>query len=126
MGVFNTTFRPQAGGDFAGDSINVDAQDTTTPGAEQILFTSTVPSGKIWSILQLNVICRSDTSFQLYMDTDMIASGRTGAGQSNVVFSWRPTREAIAGKVIELKCKQLAGKPSVDVEAYLQARELTT
>lgn len=125
MSNLTSTARPQVDFTQSGDPKFIDVQDLTTPGVEQTLFSDIVPGGKQYSLLQLTVICRQEGSFNLYQNSDIIASGRTGAAQSNVNFSWSPFRSISAGDTISLKFKEMTGKPVVDVESYLQARELT-
>lgn len=123
---FSTTYRTVPSGESGGSAKFIDVQDLTTPGIEQTLITQLIPAGKLYNILQVTVVCRQEGAFKVLIDSDIIASGRTGAAQSNVSFSFRPYRVANEGETLELKFTGIAGKPSVDIEAYLQAREVTT
>lgn len=125
MSNVTSTFRPGPSGDNSGDEKFFDIEDLTTPGTEQTLLTAIVPSGKNYNLLQVTLVCRQEGAFKLYLDSDLIASGRTGSAQSNVIFPFKPFRIAGEGKTIELKFTGLPNKPSVDIEAFVQAREIT-
>lgn len=123
---FSTTYRTVPSGETGGDAKFIDVQSLTTPGSEQTLITQVIPAGKQYNLLQVTVVCRQEGSFKVLIDSDIIASGRTGAAQSNVSFAFLPYRIANASETLELKFTGMAGKPAVDVEAYLQAREIST
>ena len=125
MANARSTYRALPDSDGSGAAKFVDVQDATTPGSEQTLHTEVVPAGKQFNLLLCNLACRQEGSFKVLIDSDIVASGRTGPAQPNAVFSWRPYRPAAAGATISVKFTAMAGKPSVDVEMYLQARELT-
>lgn len=104
-----------------GDPLFVDASDTTTPGTEQTLLNYTVPALKTLNLLSVQIICRQETSFQIFGDSNLIGSGRTGAATPNVNFGYRVARSFAAGKLIEVKATARSGSAAVPIECYLQA-----
>lgn len=124
MSTSTQTFRGKVQLEQTGDRYTQFIQDTTTPGLEQTLFTYTVPSGKTHIMLALRVVTKHEGSFTLDYDSTVIASGRTGAAQANILFNWHPYHSVAADSIVTLKYKGISNKPSVDIEAYLEAREI--
>jgi hypothetical protein len=124
MSVSTQTFRGKVDQSIAGDDFFKDIQTVTTPGAEQTILNETVGVGKQINLLQLFVTCRMDGFYRVYIDTTVIASGRTGAATPNCYFNWTPYRKAIAGEQIMIKFTSRSDKPVSDLEAYLHAREV--
>lgn len=104
-----------------GEALFVDSSDTTTPGSEQSLMTYTVPALKTMNLLSVQIVCRQETSFQIYGDSTLIGSGRTGASSPNVNFVYRVARSFAAGKLIEVKATARSGSAAAPIECYLQA-----
>lgn len=104
-----------------GSPLFVDASTITTPGTEQTLTTYTVPALKTANLLSVQVVCRQECTFQIYGDTALIGSGRTGAAVPNVNFTYRVARSFIAGKIIEVKATARSGSAASSIECYLQA-----
>ena len=107
-----------------GTPVFTDAQDLTTPGVEQTLFTFAVPALTTRNLTSLKVACRLPTTFNLYAGGAIIATGRTGAGIPNASFVWTPVRAIATGTTIELKLLARAGLPATDVEAYLMSSDV--
>jgi hypothetical protein len=100
-------------------------QTDTTPGSWQVLINETVGSGKQINLLRVDLTCRMDGVMEIYIDSDLIGSGRTGPAEKNIGFDWTPFYPAAVGEVIQVKFRAHSNKPIDKVEAYLQARELT-
>jgi hypothetical protein len=109
----------------AGDPYFKDVQTTSTPGTEQTLYTETIGAGIDVNLFAVYVICRQEGSYKVQINSDIIASGRTGAAQSNVYFRWQPFRTVEAGQTLSVKFTAMTGKPASDVECYIQGREIT-
>jgi hypothetical protein len=104
-----------------GDPLFVDASADTVPGSEQTLLSYTVPSLRTINILSVQVVCRQESSFQIYGDGILIGSGRTGAAAPNVNFGYRVARSFAAGKLIQVKATARSGSAAAPIECYLQA-----
>lgn len=96
----------------------------TTPGAEQVLFSVSVPLSILRQLRRLAVICRMDCVWRLELSSVVVASGRTSPGYPESVFTWNPERPAVAGSSVELFFTQSSYQPVSVVEAYLQAADL--
>jgi hypothetical protein len=125
MSKSNQTFRGKLSGVTAGDPLFFDAQSTTTPGSTTTLITHTVASGKVLYLLSADITCRQQGVFIIKIDSDIIASGRTGAGNMNPYFVWVPYREASTGEIVKIEFSAMSGRPSTDIEAYLQTRNVS-
>lgn len=116
--------RPSASIDISGDPLFIEEITVTTPGTEQTLITQLVPASKKNRILKVTVTCNLEGTFRVFIDSDQIASGRTGPGVYNAEFDWRPYREVLSGETIYVKFEAMGSRPATDVEAYFQGREL--
>lgn len=125
MGIVNSSISSTTGNFLtSGSAYFKEVQTTTTAGVEQDLINETVSAGKKVLLLQSFITCRMEGKWRILIDSDEIASGRTGAAVANSDFSWLPYRQASAGQTVTVKFLARSGSPSADVEAYLQAREL--
>lgn len=97
----------------------------STPGVQQTLITSTVPSGKIRYLQQVILSCRIEGTFEILANGVLVGSGRTGASLPTVQFPYVPPRPFVAGTVITVKLTTRTGSPSASVEAYLQATDVS-
>lgn len=95
-------------------------QSVTTPGAEQVLMTWTVGANEIEKLYQLDVICRMESIWELDIDSNIVASGRTGAAKPKDLFSWVAGRDAPSNSTVTLKLKSRSGAPIVPCEVYVQ------
>ena len=99
----------------------VDASETTTPGVEQTIISYTVPALQTFNLLNVAVICRQESAFQVFADASLIGSGRTGPASPNVNFSYRVARSFPAATIIEVKATARSGSVAAPIECYLQA-----
>lgn len=104
----------------SGSPVFADAATVTTPGSIQTILSYTVPAAKTLNIFSVTVICRQESTFQIYGDSLLIGSGRTGAASPNVNFGYVVPRSFIAGKLIEIKATARNGSSAADIEGYLQ------
>ena len=110
----------------AGSAKFVDYQGNSNPGNWQVLINETVPTGKKYYLLKLFLSYRYEGLMQVYIDSDLVGSGRTGPGEKNIGFDWAPFRTATAGAVVKVQFRAHSNRPIDSVETYLQAREVTT
>lgn len=103
-----------------GTPIFIDQSSLTTPGSLQTLLSYTVPVLKTLNILAVTLVCRQEASFQIYGDSLLIGSGRTGPASPNVNFSYAVARSFIAGKLIEIKAAARNNSAATDIECFLQ------
>lgn len=96
-----------------------DFEGETTPGAEQILISETVPVGELWRLAQTHVSTVNDGVMRVRVDGDLVASARTAPGNPNAPFSWSIKRPILAGGAIELAFEAYGDQPLADLEAYL-------
>lgn len=108
----------------AGDAVYDSFVGVTTPGVEQALISSVVPTGKMRKITSAVVSSRSYGSYYVLAGSDIIGSGRTGPEKSKDSFLWNPRRVAMAGEVISLKFTAHASSPVNDIEAYMMSSDL--
>ena len=109
---------------YEGTPVYLQVETTTTPGVEQTLITSTVPAATTRTLHRLSICCRMESSYKVFADGQIIASGRTGAAVPNSDFAFTPPRALDEGTVLEVVFQSRSGAPAVDVEAYLQATDL--
>lgn len=102
-----------------------DVVTLTTPGIQQELINITVPDLFVRNLHQLHIACRMEGSFKILIDNEVVGSGRTGAATPNVSFSWYPARSVVANKIIKVLFTARPNSPAVDVEAYLQAADIS-
>lgn len=100
--------------------LHFNASTVTTPNIEQTLISETVSAGKTYALKSVRVTCRRDLKYEVYVDSVLAGSGRTGAGNLNDDFIFSSAFNANAGEDIEVKVLASAG-PASDVEVYLQA-----
>jgi hypothetical protein len=121
----NQTFRGKASPDLSGEAYFLDLIQPTTPGTPQTIHSETIPVGFNYNLLKIFASGRHEAIIQVELDGDIISSMRIGPGNINPEFSWQPFRQASAGELLEVKLLSLGGKPSSDVEVFLQARKVT-
>ena len=115
---------PKASSGIVGDPFHRETNHTSTPGVEQVLIQEVVPSGVTRSVYQVAVICRIEGRFRILCDGDMIGAGRTGAAQSNVVFTFVPPFKAQASQELKVVFETRPNSPAVTVECFMQASDL--
>jgi hypothetical protein len=103
-----------------GDPVFAEANTVTTPGIEQSILSYTVPASMSLNLYAIKFICRQSCTFQVYGDSALIGSGRTGPSENNIYFDYRIARQFSAGKIIEVKTTARTGLPATEVEVYLQ------
>lgn len=124
MGTGTQTFRGKATPELQGAEYFKTASTSTTPGTWQDLISETVSANKQINILRIDLTCRLEGLMEVYIDSTLIGSGRTGPATKNIGFNWVPYKSASAGEVIKVKFRAHSFRPADNVEAYLQAREL--
>jgi hypothetical protein len=124
MAVGNQTFRGRVDQTTIGVPFNKKFEGVTTPGVKQTLINETIPASKKVNLLQLFVTCRLEGKIEIEVDGVNIGSGRTGAGKPDFHFSWLPYEEVPTGKVLKVFFTASSWRPSTDVEAWMQAREI--
>jgi hypothetical protein len=114
-GSINTKFTPSE----PADPIFIENRTDITPGSEQELISSVVPTGKKRYLKNAYVICRRDGSFVIKKNSTIIGSGRTGAANPMANFAFSPARPIAAGDTIKIL---FTGKPGpvASVEGYVQ------
>lgn len=117
------TAQIKSGGTVIGEPLHLAGNSATTPDTLQTLITHTVTADELL-VHQVLVACRTHGKFEIYIDSTLIGSGRTGPGQSLVPFFYAVPRKALVGEVLKVDLKTLAGTPIVDCEAYVQATTL--
>lgn len=103
-----------------GTPVFAESDTVTTPGTEQSILSYTVPALMSLNLYAIKFICRQSCTFQVYGDSSLIGSGRTGPSENNIYFDYRIPRVFGAGKIIEVKTTARAGLPATEVECYLQ------
>jgi len=110
-----------------GTPFFVDAPaQTTTPGTEQLLLTTTNAANETLYLKKIDVICRTEGTFKCKIDGSIVASGRTGAAKPTALFVWQITRQVSPSSTFEIYFTARTGAPASDVEAYLQGTKVTT
>lgn len=118
------TFRGKASPDLSGIEFLKKFIGTTTPGSEVTIISYTVPANTQVNLLQLNITCNTSGVFKVFLDSDQVGSGRTGAAAKNVLFTWPPFKKVDAAVVVAVKYESEAHTPATEIEAYLQGREI--
>lgn len=93
----------------------------TTAGTTQTLINYTVPVGKLLVLYQLQLSCRITSEYELYSDSNLIASGLLGAAHPTDNFPWQRHRDLTAGQVLKLEFTAATGETDRDVRAHVQA-----
>lgn len=101
-----------------------DPSAVTTPGSESDVLTFTVPADKVRNLSRVNASCRMSGTFRLYVDTAIIASGRTAPGNPNILFKFDPSRPIGGGTVVTLKFEAMADLPISGIEAFVMASDV--
>ena len=97
-----------------------EASTITTPGSIQTVLSYTVPALKSLNLFAIKFVCRQDCSFQIYGNSLLIGSGRTGPAEHNIYFDYRIARVFASGIILEVKATARTGSPVADVECYMQ------
>ena len=100
--------------------VDHDQADTVPNGTTQTIFSKTVPSDKLWILLQEKVSCRHPGDWLLTLDGDEIATGRVGAGRYNDFFMWRNGLDAAEGQNLVLKFTAYGPRPVVKLDSILE------
>jgi hypothetical protein len=112
-------------GGSSGTAFFAETQTVTTPGSTQTLITEVVPVGTTRSLNKVVVVCRRSAKFEIKINSTVVGSGRTGSASMNASFVFLPVRYAASGDTITIDFEQTSSGPSVDVEVYLMATDVT-
>jgi hypothetical protein len=85
------------------------------------IFSYTVDSFETVFLNRLNVSCRQEAMFLVFKNGVSIADLRTGASRPSAEFIWYPSREFVAGDLIEVVLMRRTGSPDVTVGAHMMA-----
>lgn len=124
MSTSNQTFRGKATLVTQGVPFFLDLDSVTAPGVEKTISTQVITAGFKVNLLQVDVTCRIEGVYKVYIDTLVIASGRTGPTDKNPNFNWAAGREVEAGETLKLTFEAPSFRPVTDLEIYLQGREV--
>ena len=102
------------------EPLFLDYQDITIPGTSQDAITYVVPIGKTVSLKSIRVTCRQCVTYKIFIDSDVVGSGRIGSGIINDDFIFNIERIAQASSTIKVVILANSGRPASDVECYLQ------
>ena len=107
----------------AGDPVYLDGIDLSTPGIEQTLASDVVTVGKTRLVSKIKVSCFQPGTWIARADSDIIASGRTSAGQPDSFIDIQPRRSIAATSTFTLKFTARTG-PASDVSFHAMATEI--
>ena len=111
------------GGTSAGTPYFREVQSVTTPGVLQILFSEVVTAATALKLKSVRLTSRQSISYNIFIDTVIVGSGRTGSGILNDDFIFTVEREALTGSTLKVEIISNSGRPATDVELYIQALE---
>ncbi len=95
------------------------ASSVSVPGTETTLITVTNGVGESRDIWQVLASCNQAGKLTVYVNSSLIATGRTGPGHPDVSRTFAPYYTTVAGDVIEVKFTGRAGTTASDVEVFL-------
>ena len=107
-----------------GDPLDLSYDGVTTPGITQTLINHTVAVAKKNYLLQLFISCRIEGVYEIFVDSQLVGSGRTSASTPNDFYSWRPYQLAEAGEIVKVEYTGMVGRPVSDIECFMQARNV--
>jgi hypothetical protein len=119
------TYRGKADLLTSGSPFKITEETQTSPGTVIDLIDYTVPTGKKIVALQVFISCRLESKIRILKDGSMIGVGRTGPGEINSTFGFEPYEEINEGENLKITCEAMSWRPSTDIEAVVQGRELT-
>ena len=124
MSGTNQTYRGIPSPDIAGDPFFAEITDTSNPGNEKEVYSTTIASGKLLNLLRVDLHCPYEGEMRIYNNGSRIGSKRVNPANVNVYFNWRPFRQFSATDTLKIKYYAEGYRPSGDIKAYVQAREL--
>jgi len=96
----------------------------TTPGTEQTIISETVPTGKIWHLIETDMMCRAFGSFKIEVAGTRVGSGRTGSHDNPMQkYTWNPYYDATAGQIVVVKYCGNTNSSKRALEGYLKLTE---
>jgi hypothetical protein len=108
---------------YAGDAVYVDGMEISTPLTEQTLASFTVAVGKTRLLGVIKVSGFRSGTWIADIDSAIIASGRTSAGQPDSFIEFIPRRIISSTETFNLKYTGLSG-PASNVHYHVMATEL--
>ena len=102
-----------------GDPWFQDFSGLASGDAPQTLITYTVPASTKINLTSLNLSCRIESMAEVFINSVLVGSLRTGAAQPSDSFSWNPRRPAVVGDLIEVILTKRMGTPDITVGAHL-------
>lgn len=91
--------------------------DNLASGDLPITLIST--TGQAMKLSHLEVSCRIEATFQVYLNGDVIAILKTGAGKPSSSFTWFPQRPCLDSDLVEVTLTKRSGTPDVSAGAHL-------
>ena len=84
------------------------------------LFSYTVTDPDILSLSRIQVACRIESYWTVYLNGNVVGDLRTGAAQPRDSFIWNPSRSFAIGDLIEIVLMKRSGAPDVSVGLNIQ------
>ena len=96
----------------------------TENGVEKELLSHTVASGKYRKLLNFKISCRETGLYRIYLNSDIIGSGRLNSTQVQDQFTWNPPMVVDEGYSYRVTYITFGGRPDKSVEAYRSVIEV--
>jgi hypothetical protein len=96
---------------------------TTTPGTEVSMISLTVPALKKWYLSRLELSCRVDAIFNIYVNAAWIGAKRSASGAPNASFSFSPREPISSGDTIEITVEAAPYVPASSADLTLMLIE---
>ena len=80
-----------------------EASTVTTPGLSQTLISFTVPAATNRQLSQVLAAVRVEGKLEVFVNSNLVGSGRSGPASPNIFFSWLPALPVVTGDLVEVK-----------------------
>ena len=104
--------------------VHHEVSTLTQNGVEQELISHTVAIGKYRKLLNFKISCRETGLYRIYLNSDIIGSGRLNSTQAQDQFTWNPPKVVDEGYTYRVTYETFGGRPDKSVEAYLSVIEV--
>ena len=109
----------------SGTHLIINYLGVSSPLADTMISTSTVPVSKAWRLRLLQAQCRAFGYFKIIVNSVTVAKSNSGPASENQEFMWSPFFVANAGENVEIWYNQGAG-PIVDLSCFLFVTEINS